>query len=783
MTHLVVGDYDTPKYRHVARERPDIKAMDAAWIDAVAELWKNDEEMDFIALEQAHQLKALEKCGAEIASPHESAPAGRQSLLICLTGFGEQRDDIAARITTNGGRYTGDLTRRCTHLVVSKPEGKKFTAAKSWGVYTVTLDWLDQSIERGLILEESKFDPLLPVEEQGVGAWIKRDLKRASLGKRSRSSLSNSTDDRGVRKLRKTASMKLNSQRNNLWGDILGGARSREHSLSNEQGASGQTGMQPTPEPTMQQPHHHQQLQPQQNDGVFTNCVFAINGFNEKRQTVLEDTIATLGGSVASSLREASTCPTPAEHSHRFLVVPQTSHAESHPTMSFDNVEIVTEFYIETCLHNKQFFSPEEHILGRPFPVFPIQGFSELVICSAAFTGLELNQVARSITQLGAKFEEEFRRTTSVLVCRSLRAMRKDKLKYALQWAVPVVSADWLWECISTGFNVPLDKYIFPEIRDRYPTQSSPVNPEKTQRSQGAASKENTTTTQPTPAPNATKPASSRPKIIGGFDASAFEPDSPEKPSTTHEAPARTRGMPRLESTTSADFLTARSQPIDTFAKDSDAPLTEVSCARLNKSPSPPKPTLPPARIKSDPYPGDLTSKPTISRIPPAPPPEMPNTKPNPPAQPQDSHTTTKPDQDHKQTTTVQTKAAERQALSSKLSSLIDSAAPPDRDSHTQAPPPRARRRQLLGRAISNASNGSSAASIDGSGRQITDSLRAVVAAATDDEPDTQPPSTQLQYADPEAQQAKKALMDKMMGREELPPNSVVVGGRSLRKR
>ncbi|KAJ2969654.1 hypothetical protein NQ176_g8551 [Zarea fungicola] len=28
VTHLIVGDYDTPKYRHVARERPDIKAMD-----------------------------------------------------------------------------------------------------------------------------------------------------------------------------------------------------------------------------------------------------------------------------------------------------------------------------------------------------------------------------------------------------------------------------------------------------------------------------------------------------------------------------------------------------------------------------------------------------------------------------------------------------------------------------------------------------------------------------------------------------------------------------------
>ncbi|KAF7549636.1 hypothetical protein G7046_g8278 [Stylonectria norvegica] len=124
VTHLVVGDYDTPKYRHVARERVDIKAMDARWIEAVAELWKNDEDIDFATLEAEYQLKPLEKRGVDPASQAaESAP--RDSLLICLTGFGDQRDEIADKITASGGRYTGDLTRKCTHLIVNKPEGKK----------------------------------------------------------------------------------------------------------------------------------------------------------------------------------------------------------------------------------------------------------------------------------------------------------------------------------------------------------------------------------------------------------------------------------------------------------------------------------------------------------------------------------------------------------------------------------------------------------------------------------------------------------------------------------
>ncbi|KHO01213.1 BRCT domain-containing protein [Metarhizium album ARSEF 1941] len=795
VTHLIVGDYDTPKYRHVARERPDIKAMDAMWIEAVTELWKNDDEIDFTALEEKHQLRALEKCGADTASPHEGSATGRQALLICLTGFGEQRDEIAARIAANGGRYTGDLTRRCTHLVVSKPEGKKYAAAKSWGVNTVTLGWLDQSIQRGLILEEAKFDPLLPVEEQGVGAWNKEDPRRASLGKRCRpaSSNANATDERGVRKLRKTASMKLSSQRKNLWGDILGRSGSGEHSFGSEQAGSEQpTRQQATPEPTIPQPHQ------QHNNGVFANCVFAIHGFTEKRQAVLEDTIATLGGSVASSLREAASCRQ-TEQSHCFLVVPQTSRLESHPKMPYDGVETITEFYVERCLHNKQFLSPGEHVLGRPFPLFPIPDFSHLVICSAAFTGLELNQVARSVSQLGAKFEEEFRRTTSVLVCKSLRAMRRDKLKYALAWGVPVVSAEWLWECISTGSSVPPSNYIFPEIRDRYPAQSAPGPTEIKEPSQPPNARTDNATQQTR---GAAGPASSRPKMVGGFEASAFDKDSHEEQSAVRQNPAPAQGIPRLEVATSADFFTARSQPAGASTKDDDAALTEASCARLNKTPSPSRHTAPVTRTKSDPNPSGFVEEASIpARGPCAPPRRM-------SSPPRDSReTAAQQDQKKARAAQHQARAAEREALSSRLSSLIDSAAIPgplDGNCHVQAFP-RPRRRQLLGRAISNASNGSSAASVDGSGpppRQLTDSLRAAMAGVADDDvdhdhdhdhdhdatckQDTQPPSTQLQYADPEAQQVKAALMNKMMGRDEpavsAAQTTAVAGARSLRK-
>lgn len=56
VTHLIVASYDTDKYRYVARERPDVQPMTIQWIEAIRELWMNDKEIDFMALETEYRL-------------------------------------------------------------------------------------------------------------------------------------------------------------------------------------------------------------------------------------------------------------------------------------------------------------------------------------------------------------------------------------------------------------------------------------------------------------------------------------------------------------------------------------------------------------------------------------------------------------------------------------------------------------------------------------------------------------------------------------------------------
>lgn len=69
VTHLIVGDSDTPKYKFVARERPDVKCLMPAWIDAMRDSWMNGGETETESLERQYRLPTF------------------HGLRICVTGF------------------------------------------------------------------------------------------------------------------------------------------------------------------------------------------------------------------------------------------------------------------------------------------------------------------------------------------------------------------------------------------------------------------------------------------------------------------------------------------------------------------------------------------------------------------------------------------------------------------------------------------------------------------------------------------------------------------------
>ncbi|SPO03060.1 related to S-M checkpoint control protein rad4 [Cephalotrichum gorgonifer] len=461
VTHLLVGDYETAKYRHAAKALAHTKAMDAGWIEAITDLWREDAPIEFSALEKEWQLRPLEISGTPAPTPDNPNP-GRGRLLVCLTGFLnlEERSTLQERITSNGGDYSGELNKKCTHLIVAKPEGQKYLAARKWNLKVVSQEWLDQTVDRGMILDEKHFDPLLPVEERGKGA---RDSPELALGKRQRL-LDSFTEAEGPkRKLRKTASIKLSSQRENLFSDILG---MKASTADNAETSPDDDELAPNPGPDRDTRTVAASFK---DGGVFSTSSFYVQDFEPRKREILAQTITALGGRMCSTLDELHLSRAPLNPWHRFVVVPQDSHATPAPPPpnATASAEIVTEFFIERCLREKKFRHPRDHVLGRPFPVHPIAGFEGLTICSAGFTGIDLHHLDRAVRQLGARFEERFRRQTSLLICKSLGLVRKEKLRIALENEIPVLGEAWLWECVETGTCVGFEKHMFPELKQR----------------------------------------------------------------------------------------------------------------------------------------------------------------------------------------------------------------------------------------------------------------------------------------------------------------------------
>ncbi|XP_073012822.1 uncharacterized protein [Typha latifolia] len=77
-------------------------------------------------------------------------------LTICVTRIAaDERKEIAKMIVQNGGQYSADLTKKCTHLISNAPGGDKYMVARRWGhIHIVNRRWVDQSIARKACLDE-----------------------------------------------------------------------------------------------------------------------------------------------------------------------------------------------------------------------------------------------------------------------------------------------------------------------------------------------------------------------------------------------------------------------------------------------------------------------------------------------------------------------------------------------------------------------------------------------------------------------------------------------------
>ena len=72
------------------------------------------------------------------------------------------------------------------------------------------------------------------------------------------------------------------------------------------------------------------------------------------------------------------------------------------------------------------------------------------------------NQQVLLTHMAGATYDEYFTPTATVLICNA-KAPSHEKSEHASLWDIPIVGAEWLWECIRRGQCLSFDEYRLPE--------------------------------------------------------------------------------------------------------------------------------------------------------------------------------------------------------------------------------------------------------------------------------------------------------------------------------
>ncbi|KAK6512173.1 hypothetical protein TWF481_001064 [Arthrobotrys musiformis] len=455
-THLIVGDVTTQKYRYVAKQRPDVKPMRISFIEKAHEAWVATKSIPVHELEVEHAFPPF------------------LGLRICTTGINEEKERHRIQKITeeNGGIYNGDLTKQVTHLVASSPEGKKYQFAKQWGISIVSVEWFHQSVERGMSLDEAYFSFDLPASERGQGAWV-----RSATGKRKLSEREGSDgrvkSDPAKRKIKRAASDRLSSGSQTLWGDIMG-TKAVKVDKPNEWGSD-------APPPPQQRANSKagssaasavdaayvnvrasvsmSDLQPEVPKKMFHDKGFHVYGFDSEKENRIRGIIRGLDGNTYPALQDLFEVPA----SRYVIIVPDTYIQADCPRISDASkaVQIVTAWWLERCLHEDKFIEPDEYPLGRPMKRHNISGFEKMTVSVTKFDGVDYLHYTKAIGKLGAEFCEKVYKARSLLIINSAdKSGHKDKVKAAEAWGIPIVSQEWLLECISEGELIPFKKYL-----------------------------------------------------------------------------------------------------------------------------------------------------------------------------------------------------------------------------------------------------------------------------------------------------------------------------------
>ncbi|KAF8539267.1 BRCT domain-containing protein [Trichophaea hybrida] len=437
VTHLICGNLFSPKYRYVSKMRPDVKVMSTQWVNAIYTHWISGEDIDPSTHEAEHRFPVL------------------YQLKISVTGIADvaDRKRIEEICYQEKASYHPDLTRDVTHLIAAAPTGKKYEFARNHNIVVVTSEWLTDSIERGMALDEQFYDPMLPPEKIGVGAKPLKTTVQAEV-----------VELRGKRKIRKSTQDKLGGQSQSLWDDIVGQASNAkpakrdewEESLNIGKGAAeGSDRSDSRRSSTALRQTSGVGIANAIKGGMFASVCFWMWGFEDTQIGSLKYAVLPHEGTIVNSLEDLAAA---SGFIWRFVIVPRAKRIKDCPTIPED-ITMVTEWWLESCLHYQKLVPPTGDFTTMPIEEFEVEEMKGMDISITKFTSIDLLYYPRLVRLLGASFHEMMRKNRSLLITNNTRGSESEKILFAHMHDIPVVTGEWLVECLKQHRRLPYEGY------------------------------------------------------------------------------------------------------------------------------------------------------------------------------------------------------------------------------------------------------------------------------------------------------------------------------------
>lgn len=299
-----------------------------------------------------------------------------------------QRDHIRTLAETHGANYHGDLTKAVTHLIANAPTGKKYEHARRWGIKIVSIEWLEDSLERGMVLEEQLYDPIMAQEERGRNAWNKQALEAITQGKRLREDKPAEVVLQNKRKIRRTMSARLGSQQGSMWAEMasVGSAQVGQEEPqpvefdsvlgaipAQTESTSAEATPIPTIEPSKTKLPVSELTDESQVRGVFRGNLVYVHGFSGSKLDILRNHLESHGARLCTS---ADDIPAEEHLENGYFLVPHDvpENVLTPIPAQARQLQKVTEWWVESCLASKTLVNPEDEPLCRPFRNLAIEG-------------------------------------------------------------------------------------------------------------------------------------------------------------------------------------------------------------------------------------------------------------------------------------------------------------------------------------------------------------------------------------------------------------------------